>query len=239
MKILCVSDMIDPLVYNQNARESFPDIDMVLCAGDLPMDYIDFIVTVFNKPTYFIFGNHDLAEFRFYHHVRSEESLSLLSGDYSSEEDATPSHGAIYIGFKTMASTRFVRTDRKSGRRTPLLITGISGSRRYNHGLNQYTDAQMMLKLLLMAPRLIFNRMRYGRFTDIVLTHAAPRRIHDHEDPCHVGFECFNWFLKKFKPAYMVHGHIHLYDQREERSGCYFGTQVINAYAHHIIDFPD
>ena len=33
MKILCVSDQIDPLIYNQNARKNFPDIDLILCAG--------------------------------------------------------------------------------------------------------------------------------------------------------------------------------------------------------------
>lgn len=39
MKILCVSDYVDPLIYNQNVKEAFPDIDLILCAGDLPMDY--------------------------------------------------------------------------------------------------------------------------------------------------------------------------------------------------------
>ena len=33
----------------------------------------------------------------------------------------------------------------------------------------------------------------------------------------------------------MIHGHIHLYDQREERISQYHGTTVINAFAHHII----
>ena len=65
MKILCVSDQIDPLIYNQNAKKHFPDIDLILCAGDLPMDYVDFIESVFNKPTYFVFGNHDLSEFKY------------------------------------------------------------------------------------------------------------------------------------------------------------------------------
>ena len=37
MKILCVSDYVDPLIYNQNVKEAFPDIDLILCAGDLPM----------------------------------------------------------------------------------------------------------------------------------------------------------------------------------------------------------
>ena len=57
MKILCISDFVDPLIYSQELKNNFPDIDLILCAGDLPLDYIDFIVSILNKPTYFIFGN--------------------------------------------------------------------------------------------------------------------------------------------------------------------------------------
>lgn len=56
MKFLCVSDQIDPLIYSTGIKERFKDVDAVLCAGDLPLDYIDFIVSSLNKPTYFIFG---------------------------------------------------------------------------------------------------------------------------------------------------------------------------------------
>ena len=63
MKILCVSDQIDPLVYSSAAKDYFKDIDLVLCAGDLPMEYVDYIVSVLNKPTYFVFSNHNLEKF--------------------------------------------------------------------------------------------------------------------------------------------------------------------------------
>ena len=55
MKILCLSDYVDPLIYNQNVRQAFSDVDLILCAGDLPLDYVDFVVTMLNKPTFFIF----------------------------------------------------------------------------------------------------------------------------------------------------------------------------------------
>ena len=42
-----------------------------------------------------------------------------------------------------------------------------------------------------------------------------------------------------FKPTYLIHGHIHLYDMREERIGVYNNTTVINAYAHHILEIPE
>ena len=235
MKILCVSDYVDPMIYNQNVKDSFSDIDLILCAGDLPMDYVDFIVTVFNKPTYFVFGNHDLKEYHFYHkdfHSSSQKTLHEFN-------DISHAHGATYLGFKSFVNTNLTYTDPVTGNQTPLLIAGASGTRKYNNGLCQFTESQMKLKLLLMVPKLIKNKIKYGRYLDIFMTHASPRHIHDHDDPCHVGFECFNWFLQRFKPTFMVHGHIHLYDLREERIGNYYDTTVVNAYAHCVIELPN
>ena len=234
MKILCVSDYVDPLIYNQNVKEAYSDIDLILCAGDLPMDYIDFIVSVFNKPTYFVFGNHDLKEYHLYHKDSRLDNLHLVKN----YEQAIHGHGATYLGFKAFANENLLVEDPKTGRKTPLLIAGASGTSRYNNGLCQFTDSQMKFKLLKLVPKLIYNKLKYGRYLDIFMTHASPRHIHDHEDPCHIGFECYNWFLQRFKPVYMVHGHIYLYDLREERIGKYYDTTVVNAYAHYVIELP-
>lgn len=244
MKILCVSDQIDPLIYNSNAAKNFPDVDLILCAGDLPMDYVDFIVSVFNKPTYFIFGNHDLKEYKYYHHVpgtssstaaTSQNSNGMIVHNFRKTESSSHHHGAVYAGFKNLR-LNFLDVRNKKGKNTPLLMTGISGSIKYNNGLCQFNDSEMKMKLLKLIPGLILNKIRYGRYLDIFLTHATPYHVHDHEDPCHTGFRCFNWFIKKFKPKYMIHGHIHLYDQREERISKYHDTTVINAYAHHVVE---
>ena len=245
MNILCVSDLIDPLIYTTSAHKNFPEIDLILCAGDLPMDYIDFIVSVFNKPTYFIFGNHDLKEFHYYHGKRQTITQTnpgthntVFSSPTCEATNLEFNHGAVYAGFKNL-KIQTGKLKNKKGKQTPLLITGISGSRKYNNGLNQYTDFEMFLRLCILIPRLLLNKIIYGRYTDIFLTHATPRNIHDHNDPCHTGFKPFNWFIKRFKPKYMIHGHIHLYDQREERVGTYDKTTVINAYAHYVLQIPD
>jgi len=234
MKVLCVSDYVDPLIYNQNAKEIFPDIDLILCAGDLPMDYIDFIVTVFNKPTYFVFGNHNLKELHYYH----KDARFMNSQFFHEETVSNHSHGATYLGFTHFSDERLMIDDPVTGKKRPLLLAGVSGSLKYNNGACQYSDLQMKIKLLKIVPRLMINKLRYGTYLDIFMTHASPRHIHDHEDPCHKGFECFNWFLQKYKPSVMVHGHIHLYDMREERVGKYYDTLIMNAYAHHIFEYP-
>ncbi|MBO4859125.1 MAG: metallophosphoesterase [Treponema sp.] len=234
MKILCISDYVDPLIYNQEVKKAFSDIDLILCAGDLPMDYVDFVVTVFNKPTYFIFGNHNLKEFHLYH-----KSARVVPGAAPySHSDTSQYHGGTYLGFKAARDYSLTFTDPKTGKKTPLLLAGASGSFKYNNGLNQYTDFQMKLRLLKLVPTLIKNKIKYGRYLDIFLTHATPRHIHDHEDLCHRGYECYNWFIEKFKPTFMVHGHIHLYDIREERVTKHNDTTIVNAYAHWVLEFP-
>ena len=239
MKLLCVSDQIDPLVYSTLAKKRFSDIDAVLCAGDLPMDYIDFIVSTLNKPTYFVFGNHNLTEYKYYQHARSSTLIPQQSELYPNRtEFINHQHGAINMGFHIVSDSNLSYTDSVTGKQTPLLIAGIPGSRRYNKGENQYTDFEMKLHLMKMAPRLKLNKIRYGRYIDILLTHATPRHIHDLEDPCHKGFESFNWFIKKYHPAYLVHGHVHLYDLRTPRITDSGSTTIVNAYGYHIIDFP-
>jgi Icc-related predicted phosphoesterase len=222
MKILCISDQIDPLVYSGSIKERFKDIDLVLCAGDLAMEYVDFIVTSLNKPTYFIFGNHNLKEFCYYHPEVAHSRGMYIDEDMKMKH----SHGAIYTGFNVF----------KEGN---LLIAGASGSLRYNNGLNQYSDKEMFYRLLKMIPKLVYNKMKYGRYLDIFLTHASPLGIHDKDDPCHKGFKCYLWFLNKFTPKYMIHGHIHLYDLQAPRISTYDKTTVINAYSHYILEIEE
>jgi Icc-related predicted phosphoesterase len=45
--------------------------------------------------------------------------------------------------------------------------------------------------------------------------------------------------MRRFKPRYLVHGHIHLYDLSATRTTRYGDTQVINAYGHYVIDLED
>lgn len=225
MKLLCISDQIDPIVYSNSIKERFKDVDVVLCAGDLPMEYLDFIVSSLNKPTFFIFGNHNLKDFGYYHSLKTPGQMPYVIDNY----DMAHSHGAVYTGFKVLTI--------KDIPGETLLLAGASGSIEYNHGLNQYTNKGMMFKLIRLIPRLLTNKLKYGRYLDIFLTHAPPAGIHDLNDPCHRGFDCYKWFMHKFKPTYLIHGHIHLYDIQSSRVSTFEDTTVINAYSHYLLQF--
>jgi Icc-related predicted phosphoesterase len=202
MKILCVSDHIDPLVYSNSIKTRYADVDYILCAGDLPLDYLDFIVSSLNKPLFFVFGNHHVDE------------LTAQS---------CHNCGGVHVGS---------RVRKEEG----LIVAGLGGSMRYNRGANQFTELQMYLEAIKLIPRMLYNRVFHRRYLDILLTHAPPRGIHDRQDRCHWGFRAFLWFMKTFKPRYLVHGHIHLYDLSDTRRTNWMKTEVINAYSHYIID---
>ena len=54
-KILCISDQIDPVIYSKDIKEKYGDVDFIISAGDLPIDYLDFVQSSLNKPLYFVF----------------------------------------------------------------------------------------------------------------------------------------------------------------------------------------
>lgn len=59
MKVLTVSDRVDPMLFDRFERSNFPDVDLILSCGDLPSEYLTFLVTVFNVPLFYVRGNHD------------------------------------------------------------------------------------------------------------------------------------------------------------------------------------
>ncbi|HSV30928.1 MAG TPA: metallophosphoesterase [Atribacteraceae bacterium] len=59
MKLLIVSDRVDPLVYSNSCRDRFYDVACVVSCGDLPEYYLDFVVSNLNVPLFFVHGNHD------------------------------------------------------------------------------------------------------------------------------------------------------------------------------------
>ncbi len=60
MKILTVSDHVEPSLYEQYQADRFPGINLILGCGDLPPEYLTFLVTRFNAPLFYVRGNHGI-----------------------------------------------------------------------------------------------------------------------------------------------------------------------------------
>jgi Icc-related predicted phosphoesterase len=218
VKILCIADHIDPLVYSAAIKRRFNDIDLVLSAGDLPMEYLGFVASSLNKPVGFVFGNHNLKALPQFRKI----------GDFMLDSTSMSSQLRNYYGATYLED----RIRCMQG----LLIAGLGGSMRYNHGQHQFTEFQMYLRMFRLIPRLIWNRLVHRRFLDILLTHAPPRGIHDKPDLCHTGFKSMLWFMRMFRPRYLLHGHIHLYDLNAARRTRFMDTEVINVFDHFVLE---
>jgi uncharacterized protein len=123
---------------------------------------------------------------------------------------------------------------RKVIREAGILITGIEGSIAYNNGPYQYTQGEMWNFVLALVPHFLFNRIRYGRFIDVVVTHAPPWGIHDKEDLPHQGIKAFKWLINVFKPSLFLHGHVHIYRSDSETITNIGQTRVINTFGFHV-----
>jgi Icc-related predicted phosphoesterase len=179
MRFLTVSDEVVPAIYSLNIKDRFPDVRSVLGCGDLPHYYLEFIVTLLAVPCFYVEGNHDRVEYS-----AGGEELNAPRGCISLEGRSVGHEG--------------------------LLLAGLGGSIRYNKDAGaQYTEREMLARIWRLTPRLLLNRLRYGRYVDILLTHAPPFGIHNGPDFPHRGFRALLNFMDWFAPRYLIHGHIH------------------------------
>jgi Icc-related predicted phosphoesterase len=209
MKLLALSDVELNFIYNPTVVDRFHDCDLVIGCGDLPFYYLEYVVSMLNRRTYYVHGNH------------AYKSETTESGDKMGP------WGAINLHM------RCVRDE--SG----LLLAGIEGSVCYNNGPYQYTQKEMWFKVCQLVPWLQLNRVRYGRYLDVLITHAPPWKIHDDEDLPHHGIRAFRWLIERFKPALHLHGHIHIYSPAVEVETLHAGTRVINTYGYRVIELDN
>ncbi|HBF43809.1 MAG TPA: metallophosphoesterase [Desulfobacteraceae bacterium] len=195
MKILSVSDYVEPALYNTFDSKRFQGIDLILSCGDLPPEYLSFLADMFNVPLYFVRGNHDI---RF---------------DLKSPYGCTDLHAKL------------IQIE-------GIIILGLEGSRWYNGGPHQYRERQMRKNIRRLRTKI----WRLGGI-DVVMTHAPPRHIHDAEDPCHRGFNCFKDLIDRYSPRYFIHGHIHVnFTDPSQRITNVNKTKVINSYGYYVFE---
>ena len=211
MRALVISDKVEPILYSPAVVERVGKIDLLIGCGDLPFYYIEYLMTMLGRPTYYVYGNHC-----------RENQYSSGKGDEWNV--ATAPLGATNLhGLSERAGT--------------LLLAGLEGSMRYNDSRGaQYSEFEMRMNIYKLAPQLLMNRLRYGRYLDVLVAHSPPLGIHDKPDLPHRGFKCFLDFMRVFRPRYLLHGHIHIYRNGEATHTRYLDSDVINVYPYRILD---
>lgn len=204
MRVLAVSDVIVERLYSPALREIARGVDLIISCGDLPSAYLEYLVSVTDKPLFYVMGNHGSR------------------------------------GGSRVFPEGCINLDGRVVNHQGLILAGLEGSIRYNDAPQyQYTEAHMRLKIWSMARHLWLNRLRYGRYLDVLVTHAPPFGIHDQSDLPHQGFKAFLGFIERYHPEYLLHGHTHIYDNRSVRETVRGHTLIINTYGYRFIDIPN
>lgn len=206
MKVLSISDKVIPAL--ADSPENFPELQDV-----------DVIFGCGDLPYYYQEAIAKKLRVPLYF-VRGNHDVLI---EYGTEGEYTGPRNGIDLHRKTVYLDG-------------VILAGIEGCNRYNQGNFQYTPTEMWEHVLHLLPKLIMNKLKYGRYVDILVTHAAPRHIHDAEDWTHIGIKAFNWLIKTFEPKYHFHGHNHVYTDDTITETQVGKTLVINTYGYKIRD---
>jgi Icc-related predicted phosphoesterase len=180
--------------------------------GDLPFDYLEYLVSLLDVPLFYVPGNHD-------------PSLHTPDPTWMPLE-----HEAIQPGP--------AGCDNVDGRVVEfggLRIAGLGGSLRYKPGANQYSQVQMRRRAWSLELRIRIKRLRSGRKLEVLVTHAPPFGVAAAKDAAHVGFVAFQRLIRELHPRVLVHGHVHPYG-REKPEVTVEGTRIVNAVPSRLIE---
>jgi Icc-related predicted phosphoesterase len=76
------------------------------------------------------------------------------------------------------------------------------------------------------------NALRVMPSADIVVTHAPPKGINDHEDEAHNGIDALKEWVDTYRPAHLFHGHTY----PENPVTRYRGTEIHYVHGYAVID---
>ena len=205
-----MADEVDESLYGDRLPEVRPDL--VLSCGDLPFDYLEYLVSRLDVPLLYVPGNHDA----------SVQPPDLTWMPLRHEIPTPGPAGCDNIDGKVVEVGG-------------LRVAGLGGSVRYKRGPNQYTQAQMNRRAVSIGLRLGLKRVRDGRKLDVLVTHAPEFGLVPATDAAHAGFVAFTRLIKQFQPLLHVHGHVHPYGRQlaDRQIGV---TRVINAIPSRIIE---
>jgi predicted phosphodiesterase len=212
--VLAVSDEMDELFRAEASGAG--NAQLILACGDLPFDYLDYLMNALDVPLVFVPGNHD-PEVSGYRVSRA----GLMLRDGLPARPPWPD-GAVNADC-TVVDVAGLR------------VAGLGGCRRYSNGPNQYTEWQQARRARALSRRARWRRLRDGRGVDVLITHAPPRGVGDGDDAPHQGFVALRGLVARLRPGMLLHGHVAPYETPagERRLG---STIVRNVVGRHLLE---
>lgn len=263
MKILCVADTETRELWDHwdgVGRSRTEGVQLILSAGDISPEYLEFLVTMMGVPCLYIRGNHD---------GRYDEEPPLgcmciedrivdiyedpVTGYAVPEENGAASklRRMLRAGIPGEAGSRDSDAGEagQAGRGPAVRIAGLGGSMRYHEGPDMYTEQEMAKRVRKLRRRLGSGLTKRGPAAQgagdgsggtpvkILLTHAPSLGNGDLEDLPHRGFDCFNELIRQWRPDFHLFGHVHMEYAAVTRETIHpEGTRLINVSGMYILE---
>ena len=171
----------------QALRDLAPDL--VLCAGDLPWDYIEYVASASTCPVVFVPGNHDPEIER-----SRRAATALHRAGHAVRRSATPRRDQ-----RRPAGRR----GRRPAHRRPRRVRALQAGAAPVHPAPVPRRARRLLR-----------RARRGGPVDVLLTHAPPSGSATARTGRTWASRPCTRVLDRLEPTWHLHGHIHPYGQQ-------------------------
>ena len=128
MRILAVSDFVEPLCCRLPGSGEFAGVRLILSCGDLPSDYLSALRRAFGVPLYYIKGNHDIRHGSYqpgscmdiHAQILSFAGLTILGLEGSHWYNGRPLQ---YTEAQMRQTVRFLRRRLRRQRRLDIVLT--------------------------------------------------------------------------------------------------------------------
>ena len=243
MKILCIADTETRELWDfwdTAGRRRTEGVQLILSAGDLRAEYLEFFVTMLGVPCLYVRGNHDTR-----YHKRPPEGCLCIEGKVACiYEDPETGRAVVMeesVTDEVRARTRAklaarVRSMKDGDGSSIIRVAGLGGSRRYHDGPDMYTEREMARRVRRLERRFDSSLPAAGDVS-ILLTHAPCFGHGDMEDLPHTGFACFNSLLERKDFDYQIYGHVHMeYGMFKRELQHPAGTGLINVSGMYILE---
>ncbi len=150
-----------------------------------------------------------------------------------------PAYNARFANARAEGGTNL---DLRVAQSRGVLLAGFGGCNQYRpDSVNQYSQSEAGLRAVRLLPGLLWNRIRYGRALDLLITHSPAYGVHDiEEEQAHRGLKAINWIIKLARPRYHLHGHTHFFRHNLEPSATRMGaTTSINVFPYKVIEIEN
>ncbi|MGC9063371.1 MAG: metallophosphoesterase family protein [bacterium] len=223
MKILVVSDHEEPALHEFFDEERWKDIDFVISCGDLPPEFLSFLVTVMRGPLFYVRGNHDII-----YSQRPPEGCTSIEGK------VVIYRGLRIVGFEGSmfyGGNDLQYTEREMQWKILKTLPSI------------WKNRSIDILVTHAPPSMCVGDSKSKCKTPVGLGEKCPENklvtCNESKDITHKGFESFRKFDLKYRPKFHLHGHTHLgyTNKRKDRVKTLGDTKVIDCYGYYVLEF--